>query len=669
MYREAEARMAQRRKKRATLAGMLIAIGIVYGDIGTSPMYVMKAILEGNGGLQYVDRDFIIGAFSLVIWTITLLTTIQFVMIAMQADNDGEGGIFALYSLIRKYGGKLLVLAAMVGGATMLADGILTPAVTVTNAIDGLKSIDYFNAFLGTNQWYVVGIVLVILTALFLIQQEGTSKIGSIFGPAMLIWFGFLGITGIYNMFGDLSVWQALNPLHAVEVLRSPNNKVGFMILGSVFLATTGAEALYADMGHIGRENIYASWPFVKLCLLLNYAGQCAWILEHRADGALYGMEINPFFQMLPQDLRPVAVVLSAVAAIIASQALITGSFTLVSEAINLDLLPHMQIRYPSDSKGQLYIPLVNALLWVGCVFIVVHFQYSSRMENAYGLAITLSMLATTLLLVVYLQKLKKQWLLGALVGVVFGALEFVFFLSSCGKFMLGGYIAVLISLAIFGLMLVWYRGSILEHTHSVMMRTSGFVDNFRDLRADAEVPKTTDNLVFFTTSADPDAMERDILYSALDKEPKRALAYWFIHVNVTNQPFDRSYSVETFGTDFMFYVKLNLGFKVDQKVNVYMYQVVQDLMASGELPKQERKYSIYGPAPVGTFKFCFIRRTLPESTDFSRIDDYIIWLKYAVRRAIGDRVKWFGLENSNLIIEHVPLAIFRRKPVVLYRD
>ena len=655
--------------EKVKLGLMLIAIGIVYGDIGTSPMYVMKSILEGNGGIANVDSSFIIGSFSLVIWTITLLTTIQFVLIAMKADNNGEGGIFALYSLVRKYG-KWLVIVTMIGGATMLADGILTPAVTVTNAIDGLKSIESVNRILGSNQWYVVGIVLVILAILFGVQHAGTSKIGTAFGPAMLVWFLFLGVTGAINMTQDLSIWKAINPMYAIRVLTSPNNKVGFMILGSVFLATTGAEALYSDMGHVGRGNIYASWPFVKICLLLNYAGQCAWIISHQGDQALRGIEsLNPFFQMLPPNMRGFAVGLSALAAVIASQALITGSYTLVSEAISLDLLPHMQIRYPSVTKGQLYIGLVNTIMWVGTSFVVIYFRYSSRIENAYGLAITVSMLMTTLLLVVYLMKIKGQRVLGILTGLIFGALEFAFFISSCGKFVHGGYIAVIISVVIFILMLIWYRGTQIEAEHRVTLQMRNYVESINQLRHDEEIPKFTDNMVFFTSSKNPESIERDVLYSILDKDGKRAAAYWFLHVNVTNQPYDRSYSVETYGSDFMYFVNFNLGFKMDQRVNVYLRQVVSDLMASGELPRQEKKHSIYGPSPVGNFKFCMVRTTLPNTGEISHLDGYILSTKYAIRRAIGGKIKWYGLENSLVITEYVPLVISHTARTELIRE
>ena len=427
----------------------LVTIGIVYGDIGTSPLYVMKSILEGNGGITAVDDAFIIGSLSLVIWTITLLTTVKYVLLAMQADNHGEGGIFSLYSLVKGCG-KWLILPAMLGGAALLADGVLTPAVTVTTAVEGLRSIPSMDRFLGAGQWKVVFITLLIITALFSVQHAGTSKIGKAFGPVMLLWFSFLGVTGLLHVVSLPLVLKAFNPIYAIRVLLSPANKLGFMILGSVFLATTGAEALYSDMGHVGKENIYFSWPFVKLCLILNYLGQGAWILQSRGDSSLLALEdLNPFFLMLPEPLRPFAVVLGAAAAIIASQALITGSYTLVSEAILLDLLPHLEIRYPSDTKGQLYIGTVNSVLWIGCSLVVLYFRSGARIESAYGLAITVTMLMTTLLLWIYLFSIRKKKILSFVILLVFGGIESIFFISSLGKFMHGGYVTVILTLVL----------------------------------------------------------------------------------------------------------------------------------------------------------------------------------------------------------------------------
>ena len=641
----------------------LVTIGIVYGDIGTSPMYVMKSILEGNGGIGQVDQSFIIGSLSLVIWTITLLTTIKYVLIAMKADNHGEGGIFSLYSLVKDCG-KWLIFPAMLGGAALLADGVLTPAVTVTTAVEGLRSIELMDRFLGTGQWKVVIITLVIISALFSVQHAGTSKIGKAFGPVMLLWFLFLGITGLSHIVSLPVVLKAFNPLYAVQVLLSPNNKLGFMILGSVFLATTGAEALYSDMGHVGEWNIYYSWPFVKLCLILNYLGQGAWIIQNQANGALLSVEdLNPFFLMLPEVLRPFAVILGAAAAVIASQALITGSYTLVSEAILLDLLPHLEIRYPSDTKGQLYIGAVNAVLWIGCSLVVLYFRSGARMEAAYGLAITVTMLMTTLLISVYLRKIRNRKLLSFVVLLVFGLIEAVFFISSMGKFMHGGYVTVILTLLLLFLMTIWYRGTQLERKYSTELKLRDYIPSLVALHNDESIPLLANNLVYLDRASDPELMDRDILYSILDKDTKRAQSYWFVSVNVLNDPYTMNYELNTYGTDCVFRIRLNLGFKRSQRINRYLRQIVQDLQARGELPDQEKKYSIYGKSTVGTFKFCFINKSVSTKTELSDLDEFILNAKYSIRRIAGSKVKWYGLDTSSLITESVPLVLSSGKP------
>ena len=644
------------KKSKVSFGLFLVTIGIVYGDIGTSPMYVLKSILEGNGGISQVDEGLIIGALSLVIWTITLLTTFKYVLIAMKADNHGEGGIFSLYSLVKNCG-KWLIFPAMLGGAALLADGVLTPAVTVTTAVEGLRSIEVMDRLLGGGQGTVVLITLLIISALFFVQRAGTSKIGRAFGPVMLTWFSFLGVVGVMKIAALPMVLRAFNPLYAVRVLLSPANKAGFMILGSVFLATTGAEALYSDMGHVGRENIYFSWPLVKLCLILNYLGQGAWILMNRSNAALFAVEdLNPFFLMLPGVLRPFAVILGAAAAIIASQALITGSYTLVSEAILLDLLPHLEIRYPADTKGQLYIPKVNSILWIGCCLVVLYFRSGARMESAYGLAITVTMLMTTVLLSVYLFKRRNRKLLAGLVLVAFGAIEAVFFLSSLGKFMHGGYVTVILTLLLLWLMIVWHRGTQLEHKYSTRLKLRDYIPKLESLNKDESVPLLCNNLVYLGNNSDTEYVDRDILYSILDKDPKRAQAYWFVSVNVLNEPDTREYRVDTFGTDFIFRVRLDLGFKCSPRVNVYLRQIVQDLQQSGDLPTQDKKYSIYGKSTVGTFKFCMLRKSVTPKTELAALDELLLNTKYLIRRLAGSKAQWYGLDTSSLIVENVPL-------------
>lgn len=641
-----------------SLAGLLVAIGIVYGDIGTSPMYVMKSIVGENGGIMNLQEDFILGSLSLIIWTLVLLTTVKYVLIAMQADNDGEGGIFSLYSLV-KHCGKWLILPAMIGGAALLADGVLTPAVTVTTAIEGLKSIHVIESIIGNQQHIIVIIVVIIVSLLFLIQRLGTSAIGKAFGPVMMFWFLSLAVLGVMNMTGHLEVLRACNPMRAIQVLLSDYNKAGFMILGSVFLATTGAEALYSDMGHVGKINIYMSWPFVKICLILNYLGQGAWLLSNQGNVLLSNIQdMNPFFLMVPEILRGPMVILGTIAAIIASQALITGAFTLVSEASRLDLMPHLQLIYPSSTKGQIYIPMVNYSLWALCLLVIFYFQTSERMEAAYGLSITITMLMTTVLLFVYLHKLKQRIILPYIFLLFFGGIEVFFFMSSLSKFMHGGYIALLIAFVLFLIMVIWYRGTRLEKEQLVKLPLKHYVPLFDRMREDQKIYKIADNLVFLTHSQEESLIDRDVLYSIFDRGSKRANVYWFVTVSVTDDPYTLEYSAQKLETDYIFRVHLYLGFKVEQRVNIYLRQIVDDLIESGELAPQNSNYSIYGEQNVGSFRFCMIHKHLVPESDISVVDRLMISMKYAIRHFAGSPAKWYGLENTSLIIENVPLFV-----------
>ena len=640
-------------------AGMvLVTLGIVYGDIGTSPMYTMKAIIAGNGGLLTMSTDVVLGALSLIIWTLTLITTVKYVMVAMKADNHNEGGIFALYSLVKKCA-KWLIIPAMIGGAALLADGILTPAVTVTTAIEGLRTIPAAHAIIGDNQHIVVMITIIILCTLFALQKAGTSTIGKAFGPVMTLWFLFLGAMGVMNMFADISVVRALNPVRGILFLFDGKlNAAGLMVLGSVFLCTTGAEALYSDMGHVGKSNIYVSWPFVKVCLILNYLGQGAWLITNHNNTVLNTIkDLNPFFEMLPSQLRPFAVILSALAAIIASQALITGSYSIVSEAIKLDLMPHIKISYPSTTKGQIYIPLVNNIMWVGCIGVVLLFQSSEHMEAAYGLAITVTMLMTSILLYTYLAVIRKRLWAAIPFILFFGAIEAMFFFSSLTKFFHGGYFTVLMATAIFVVMFVWRRGTAVERTQSVYLPVDKYIDQLRSLSHDADYTTLADNLVFLTNDSSFDKLDRDILYSILDKRPKRAKAYYFINISLTDDPNTREFIVNDFGTDFLFKITLRLGFRVNQRINTYLYQIVGDLIKNNQLAPQNHKYSIYKEhSEIGDFRFCLLRKVLAPETDINGFDARCLELKYFIRRICGSPARWYGLENSNIVFEYVPL-------------
>ena len=650
--------MKQNIKKRATFAGLLITIGIVYGDIGTSPLYVMKSIIAGNGGIANANREMVIGSISLVLWTIMLLTTVKYVWIALKATNHGEGGIFALYALVRKKA-KWLVIPALVGGAFLLADGVLTPAVTVTTAIEGLTDMKFGNLVPVTNQRTVIIITIVIISTLFIIQKMGTAVIGKAFGPVMFLWFTFLGVVGFLNMMSDFSILQALNPIYAIKILFSPANKAGIFILGSVFLATTGAEALYSDVGHVGKANIYASWPYVFFCLMLNYLGQGVWILNNRNFHA--AGDFNPFFEIVPDDFRIYGVLLATLAAIIASQALITGSFTLVSEAVKLKFLPRMQIIFPSNELGQIFIPLVNKLLWISTIGVVLLFQTSAHMEAAYGLAITVTMLMTSILLFEWLRLVKVPHALSWLFLVFYISLESMFLFSSLIKFFHGGYVTVLIAGFILANMYVWYYGNRIRdrrETKESYVNLQNYIGMLTDLSHNPDYPTYATNLVYMAKVKQDKYIKNEILYSILDKRPKRAHAYWFVTVNVTDEPYTAEYAINTYGTKNVINVQLFLGFRQEQRVNIYIRQIVRQLIKDGTIEPQPQEYTTIPGRDVGDFSFVIVQDVVSPQTQLTNYERWIIQARVWLQNLSSNPASWFGLEYSDTVIEKVPLIL-----------
>lgn len=671
----AQANVAKKNRNRITAAGLLITLGVVYGDIGTSPLYVMKAIIQGNGGIEHVDQDFLIGSISLIFWTLMIITTIKYVLIALRADNKGEGGIFALYTLVRRRA-RWLIVPAMVGGAALLADGMLTPAVTVTTAIEGLRGVPVAKHVLITTQTQVIIVTIAILSFLFIIQRYGTEMIGKAFGPIMLVWFTFLGVIGFIYMCGDLTVLRAINPYYAVKLLISPENKMGLLILGNVFLATTGAEALYSDVGHVGRGNIYASWPYVNICLLLNYCGQAVWIEHNQASGYFQHLsDFNPFYDMMPGWLRLFGVAIATLAAIIASQALISGSYTLVAEAIRLRILPRLQITYPTNFKGQLYIPVVNHILWLVCVLIVFFFRTSEHMEAAYGLAITVTMLMTTVLLYQYLRLRKVNYGLSILMLLFFGSIETVFFISSAAKFMHGGFVTALIALALLTIMFIWQYGDYIKNDNSYRIKDVSLLaykKQLCELSHDESFPLFATNLVYMTRVKANDKVKKNILYSILDKRPKRAQVYWFVTVNVTDEPYTAAYTTEMYGTNYIVNVQLYLGFRVSQRVNVFLRQIINDMMNSGELPRQPQKYTTIPDREVGDFSFVMLQEELSPSTQINGFEKAIIQARLFLQKITITPANWFGLEYSDVVEERVPLILGKvpiRRLSVLRQD
>lgn len=591
-------------------------------------------------------------------------------LIALKATNHGEGGIFALYTLVRKRA-KWLVLPALIGGAAILADGTLTPAVTVTTAIEGLKGLQFGGNVPVSTQEMVILITVVILLILFSIQKMGTSIIGKAFGPIMFVWFAFLGLMGIINMAGDWSILEAINPVYAIKLLFSPYNKAGIFILGSIFLATTGAEALYSDVGHVGKSNIIGSWPFVFVCLSLNYFGQGVWILNNPTFRPADGGVLNPFYEMIPINIRLFAIILATVAAVIASQALITGSFTLVAEASGLKFLPRMNIDYPSNEKGQIYIPSINKGICLATIAIVLYFQTSAHMEAAYGLSITISMLATTILLYEWLVLKKVHMVWNWVFLIFFSVLDLMFMISSLTKFTHGGYVSLFIAGVIGFVMYVWYYGNKIRdkrESRNAYVRLDEYTDMLTNLSHDEDYPTYATNLVYMANVKYNKFIKREILYSILDKRPKRAKAYWFVTVNVTNEPFTAEYAVNTYGTKNVINIQLYLGFKKQTSVNVYIRQIVHDLIADGTIEAQPQEYTTTPGRDVGDFAFVIVQDVISPQTQLVGYEKWLVEARVRLQNLSSNPASWFGLEYADTVIERVPLILGQPNPSYIKR-
>ncbi|NEG95397.1 potassium transporter Kup [Bifidobacterium sp. SMB2] len=655
---------------RISFAMCIVALGVVYGDIGTSPLYMAQSFLSGQGGIQYADRQSVLGMLSLLFWSITLITTVKYVFIAMRIDNKGEGGIFALFSMVRRYG-KWLAVPAMIGGAAFLADSVLTPAVSISSAVEGLHTIPQLDSTFDGNPNLTLMITVVIIVLLFAIQSRGTERIGKVFGIVVMVWFSFLAVVGAANIGADWSVFEALNPWPGIRfLLFDPANKAGLAIMGTVFLATTGAEALYSDMGHVGRGNIYATWPFIKVALILNYFGQGAWMLRNQGNERLYGIpSLNPFFQMMTPSIRSVAVILSVAAGVIASQALITGAFTMISEATSLNWMPHLQVRYPARTRGQLYIPTVNLVLCVATLTVLALFRDSEHITAAYGLALTVTMITTTILLAAYIWCAWKRRVFAVVFALAFLAIQILFFLASMSKFLHGGWFTMLLTLLILGIMYTWDQGTKVERSQRRHMWPKEFLPALDVLHRDFKIPYYADNLVYLTSDNELRRLDTDIFYSIFANHPKRARAWWAVSVQVTDDPFTREYSVENFGTSFLFRVRIRLGFKVSQNVATYLHQIMHDLIKDGTLPRQSSIYpKVDADSEIGTIQYVLVHKALmPESKITSR-GATSLRVKYAIRHVAGNPVKWFGLTAYNPVVEIQPLFVSTHKVPALKR-
>jgi KUP system potassium uptake protein len=638
---------------KVSAAGLLIALGIIYGDIGTSPLYVFNSIIKD----RIISRELILGTLSLIIWTITLQTTIKYVILVLRADNKGEGGIFSLFALVRRRK-KWLVIPAMIGGAALLADGIITPPISITSAIEGLKELENFKDISSNT---VVYIVLGIISVFFFAQQFGTSSIGKLFGPLMSAWFVMLAVLGVIHMTDDLGIFNALNPYYGIHFLF--NYDEGFWLLGAVFLCTTGAEALYSDLGHCGRGNIRISWVFVKACLLINYFGQGASLLKHHTgqmmdNATRSSLGINAFYDLMPEWFIVPGVIIATSAAIIASQAMVSGSFTLISEAIRLNLWPKMSIKYPSEAKGQIFIPGLNLLLYVGCVGVILYFRESSKMEAAYGLAIITTMTMTTLLFANYmvLHRVKPIFIYVFLISYLI--VEISYLVALMDKFTHGGYITLMIGGVLFAVMYVWYRARKIKNRYVEFVRVEEYVPKLEELSNDNSVPKHATHLVYLTSANNPKEIEHKIMYSILSGMPKRADIYWFVHVDTLDDPYTCEYNVEHIIPNDIIRVEFRLGFRIAPRLNLMFKKVVEDLVANREVNITSRYESQQRNNMVGDFKFVVMEKFLSQDNELPFFEEVVMKLYFWLKELSVSEERSFGLEQSNVAVEKFPLVV-----------
>ena len=629
------------------LMGLFLAVGIVYGDIGTSPLYVMKAILGGMPEGGKANPEYIYGAISCIIWTLTLQTTVKYVLITLRADNHGEGGILSLYALIRK-NYRWAYLIAAIGASTLLADGVITPAITVISAIEGLNALN--------PSLPVLPITIDIIIILFLIQPLGTSRLGKSFGGVMFLWFTMLGLLGIYAAIQFPGIIASFNPVYAVRLLQASPSAM--IILGAVFLCTTGAEALYSDLGHCGLQNIRISWIYVKSALILNYLGQGAWIITHPAN---LTEGVNPFFSLMPPWFSFIGVVMATLAAIIASQALISGSFTIISEAISLDLWPNIHIKYPTEIKGQMYIPLVNFALMVLCIVVVLFFTTSSNMEAAYGLAITITMMMTTVLLFIYLYNSQKPLWFSIPVTLFFISIEGSFFAANMLKFVHGGYVTILIAGGLFFIMYIWYNGRRIKNRSVSYIPITKHIAQIDKISNDKEIPKFATNLVYVTRAKYEDEMESKIIQSLIHKQPKRADTYWFVYLTRSDEPFEFSYEVKTFIPGKIFRLNICAGFKMGIHIDTYVRRICKEMEKKGQVDLSSRYPSLREENIEGDWRFVVVERIV-RTMDLPTKSKAILTMYYGIKKFTTSDTQILDLDPSVVTVEYVPIKNFRQE-------
>lgn len=632
---------------KVTIASLLVALGIIYGDIGTSPLYVFKAII----GTKDISLMLVYGGVSCVFWTLVFQTTIKYIWLTLRADNQGEGGIFSLYALVRRYG-KKLVIPTILGATTLLADGIITPPISVSSAIEGLSMVRGLENTIIPGNFITIGIVVAILSLLFFFQRFGTQVIGKTFGPIMTAWFTMLLVFGIIQITHHPDILKALNPYYAYDLLV--NYPKGFWLLGAVFLCTTGAEALYSDLGHCGIRNIRITWVYVKISLVIAYLGQAAWLM-HQGEVLLHGR--NPFFEIIPAWFLLPSIFISTCATIIASQALISGSFTLISEAMNLNFWPRVTVRQPSDSKGQIYIPSINTILWFGCILMMIYFKESSHMEAAYGFSITITMMMTSLLLsyfIYYRLKWKKIYVI--LFLAIFGAIEISFFIANVAKIK-ERWMFLFFELFIFTVMYIWYFSRKINNKFTQFVQLGKYSAQLAELSQDDTIPKFATHLIYLSKADRRHEIEEKIIKSIFSKKPKRADVYWFLHINRTEDPFTLSYDVSELVDDKVIKVNINVGFRIQPKTELYFKTIVKELVANKELnlhirPDGSTKYN-----NEPDFKFVVIEKFLSIENEFALREGLLLNGYFFLKRLGVSDEKAFGLEKSDVIIEQIPLV------------
>jgi len=643
--------MSKQHHHALSFAGLLITVGIIFGDIGTSPLYVLKAI----SGSRILSEQLILGGLSCIFWTLTLQTTLKYVVITLRADNKGEGGIFALYTLVRRKK-KWLVVPAMIGGASLLADGIITPPISVASAVEGLS---YVNPGIQT-----MPIIMAIIVGIFVIQQFGTKIIGKAFGPVMLVWFIMLGVVGFSFFAVNPGVLKALNPYYAYDLLS--NYPQGFWLLGAVFLCTTGAEALYSDLGHCGRENIRVSWIFVKSMLLLNYFGQGAYLLMHVGEKIGDG---NPFYLIVPDWFKLTSVIVATAAAVVASQAMISGSFTLVNEAIRLNLWPRVKVNFPSDIKGQLYVPSVNWFLMFGCLAIVYIFKKSANMEAAYGLSIILTMISSTFLLFFYMGK--KHWtpiLRYAAIGL-FLIVESAFLISQIDKFPHGGYMTLGIALTVMSLMFIIYKSKSIRTSYLEFVKIKHYLPLLQKLSSDEQIPTYATHLVYLTSADKVDEVESKVFYSILEQQPKRAERYWFVHVQTTDEPYTMEYKVTKHDENDLIRIDFKLGFRIQPKLDTMFKQVVDEMVNAKEIEIRSRFACEYHHGDhIGDFRFVVIRKFLSNDNELPWFQKIIMNLYFFIKGLSLTEKNEFGLDPSSYVEEKFPYVLSKAAPLEMKR-